>query len=75
MSAIGQILDAVETRVRELLTKVTEHERKQDKRLDDLEAAVARLESATGGSAARKATAPAATARAGTAKASGKAQP
>lgn len=74
MSAIGQILGTVEAKVRELLSHVTDHEAEQDKRLDDLERRVKALESSTGSTAARKATA-AKTVRAGAAEAKGQANP
>lgn len=57
MSLVGQILDTVEAKVRELLHRVTERDDAQDARLDDLEARVAALETGTGTTAARKATA------------------
>lgn len=72
MSAIGQILGLVESKVAELLEKVTAHEKKQDARLDALEKTVAELTARPVKSAAP---APKATARAGTATAKGQAQP
>lgn len=54
MSAIGQILDQVEALVKKLLG---EREAKQDARLDAVEKRLDALESTTGASAARKATA------------------
>lgn len=69
MSAIGQIMDAVEA----LLAPLRRHEKEQDRRLDALEQAVTKLTDPT----AKKApAAPAAkTARAGTATAKGQSQP
>lgn len=77
MSALGNILQQVEFKVKELLAKVTEHETEQDRRLDDLTARVELLEgrpTSTATNAPRKA-APARAARAGTAEAKGVSQP
>lgn len=67
MSAIGQILGVVETRVKEMLADLLGHNKEQDARLADLEKRVAALEAG-----ARKPAAPAAkAARPGTAQAKG----
>jgi len=65
MSAISQILDQVETRVKELLGDLLGHNKEQDAKLADLELRVAALE----GAAPKKAAA----ARPTAASASGKA--
>jgi hypothetical protein len=68
MSAIGQILGLVETKVKEMLGDLLGHNKEQDAKLADLEKRVAALEGK------KPAAAPAAkTVRAGTASAKGQA--
>lgn len=80
MSALGNILQQVEFKVKELLEKVTAHEKVQDKRLDDLTARVELLEGRTPDTTAprtppAKKAAPSKSARAGAAEAKGVSQP
>lgn len=44
MSAIGQLLETVETKVRELLTDFVQKNKEQDKRLDQIEGRLDALE-------------------------------
>ncbi len=69
MSAIGQLLDTVETKVRELLTDFVQKNQEQDKRLDKIEERLDKLGAPASSSAAKKTT----STRAGAASASAKA--
>jgi cell division septum initiation protein DivIVA len=71
MSAISQILDQVEQKVRDLLVNFVKKNEQQDKRLDAIEERLNALESATGGATARKATTAKPPAAGASAKASG----